>query len=149
MPADRLDAAAPDTADRDLAVVDASVFAALTFGESRSQEAADLLHGAVLVAPGLVVYEMTNIARAKIRGNPGVAGSVALAFMRWRDLPVRLVTPDFDEVLAIALVEGLSAYDAAYVQVARKLDAPLLTFDERLAHAARTTNRSASRAGRV
>ncbi len=137
MPADLPVVAAPDVADRGPAVVDASVFAALTFGESRSQEAADLLQDTVLVAPGLVVYEMTNIARTKIRTDPDMAGSVTLASVRWLDLPVRLATPDLDEVLAIALVEGLSAYDAAYVQIARKLDAPLLTFDERLARAAR------------
>lgn len=132
MPADR-----PVSATPAAAIVDASVFAALTFGESRSQEAADLLQGAALVAPGLVLYEMTNIARTKIRSDPGAAGSVTLALVRWLDLPVRLVTPDFDEVLAIALAEGLSAYDAAYIQIARKLDAPLLTFDERLGQAAR------------
>ena len=138
MPADRLDATRPDTADRDLAVVDASVFAALAFGESRSQEAADLLQGVIMIAPGLVVYEMTTIARTKIRTNPDMAGSLTLALLRWLDLPVRLATPDFDEVLAIALTEGLSAYDAAYLQIARKLGAPLLTFDERLAQAARS-----------
>lgn len=114
-------------------VVDASVFAALTFGESRSQEAADLLQGVVLTAPGLVAYEMANIARTKIRRNPAVAGSVTLALLRWLDLPVHLVTPDFDEVLAIALAEDLSAYDAAYLQIARRLDVPLVTFDEQLA----------------
>ncbi len=137
MPADRPAAAASDATGPDAAVVDASVFAALTFGETRSEEAADLLEDTALIAPGLVRYEMTNVACAKIRSDPGVAGSVTLALVRWLHLPVRLVTPDLGEVLAIALAEGLSAYDAAYLQVARKLGAPLLTFDERLANAAR------------
>ena len=66
-------------------VVDASVFGAVVFNESRSGEAADLLTPRTLAAPGLVRYEMA------------------------------------------------SAYDAAYICVARDLSAPLLTFDERLA----------------
>ena len=110
MPADRPVTSAPDTT-----VVDASVFAALAFGESRSQQAADLLQEAALIAPGLVRYETTNITRAKIRSDPGAATNVTLALLRWL---------------------GLSVYDAAYVQIARKLDAPLLTFDERRAHTA-------------
>ena len=94
MPADRLDAAAPDTADRDLAVVDASVFAALALGESKSQEAADL-------------HRPHHDPHRSRHG---------------RKLDACIV----------------SAHDAAYVQIARKLGALPHTFDERLAQAARS-----------
>ncbi|GAB4251258.1 MAG: hypothetical protein Kow00122_08900 [Thermoleophilia bacterium] len=123
----------PRRRPRALVVVDASVFGALVFNESRSGEAADLLTARTLAAPGLVHYEMANIARTKMLRNPGTGDLLSRAFRRWLDLPVNLLTPDFADVLAIATTEGISAYDAAYICVARDLRAPLLTFDERLA----------------
>lgn len=120
-----------------LAVVDASVFGALAFNESRGPEAAGLLAGVTAVSPGLVRYEMANIARTKSLKDPPSAGLIAQAFRRWLDLPVKLVSPEFDAVLELALSHDLSAYDAAYLHVASALDAPLLTFDERLASARR------------
>lgn len=60
---------------------------------------------------------------------------MARAFRRWLDLPVKLVTPELDGVLSLAIAEHLSAYDAVYLYVARALDAPLFPFDERLASA--------------
>lgn len=78
---------------------------------------------------------MASIARAKALKDPSSADLVSWAFHRWLDLPVKLVAPDFDGVLGLALAEGLSAYNAAYLYVAGALDAPLLTFDERLAPA--------------
>lgn len=42
-----------------------------------------------------------------------------------------------DELLALALETGLSAYDAAYLELAERLDLPLATVDEKLATAAR------------
>ncbi|MHB8868655.1 MAG: type II toxin-antitoxin system VapC family toxin [Thermoleophilia bacterium] len=115
--------------------MDASVFGALAFNESRAAEAADMLGGITAAAPGLVRYEMANIARTKSLRNPDRAALIAQAFRRWLDLPVKLVSPEFDGVLALALARRLSAYDAAYLYLAGALDAPLLTFDERLASA--------------
>ncbi|MHB0981412.1 MAG: type II toxin-antitoxin system VapC family toxin [Thermoleophilia bacterium] len=120
---------------RSVAVVDASVFGALAFNEPRSAEAAEMLALVIPVAPGLVRYEMANIARTKTLKYPESADLVARAFRRWLDLPVRLVAPQFDGVLDLATKVGVGAYDAAYVYVARTLSAPLLTFDVRLATA--------------
>jgi len=122
----------PPAGSQPLVVVDASVFGALVFSESRSREAADLLAEATLISPGLVRYEMANIGRTKIMRNPESGALITRAFRRWLELPVRLVTPDFGGVLSLAVAEQLSAYDAAYVYVAAALGAPLLTFDEQL-----------------
>lgn len=42
-----------------------------------------------------------------------------------------------DELLALALESGLTAYDAAYLELAQRLELPLATVDSRLADAAR------------
>jgi len=43
---------------------------------------------------------------------------------------------DFDSVFAIATLIGLSACAAGYLSLARRLGAPLITLDKRLAAAA-------------
>lgn len=43
----------------------------------------------------------------------------------------------WQDILSIARVEGLTTYDAAYLELALRLGAPLLTKDEQLARAAR------------
>jgi predicted nucleic acid-binding protein len=53
-------------------------------------------------------------------------------------LPIRIDrAPVSDAVLACARTHGLTIYDAAYLELARRLDAPLATLDRQLAAAAR------------
>ena len=62
-------------------VADASVMAAIAFGEPRADEAGALLDGSDIFAPTLLAYELTNVAMMKARaGAPGPAGDV-----RWED----------------------------------------------------------------
>ena len=49
---------------------------------------------------------------------------------------IRWVEVSHQEVLRLSLETGLTTYDASYLQVARVLGAPLVTFDQRLAAAA-------------
>lgn len=113
-------------------VVDASVLAAVIFGEPRSEEALSLMAGADLYAPPLLYYELANTALKKIRRYPDQADGLLSAFELAQGLEIRWVEIDHPEVVRLALDTGLTAYDASYLQVARRLDLPLATFDERL-----------------
>ena len=44
---------------------------------------------------------------------------------------------DFDEVILLAESKGITVYDAAYLWLARRLAAELVTLDKKLAAAAR------------
>lgn len=118
-----------------LAVVDCSVLAAKVWNEDEAPEAAALMAGMDLQAPDLVVYEIANVARNKIRA--GVAAEVAraglLAFEAHR---ITLHEGQSGVMLDFATRYGLTTYDAAYLALADQLAAPLLTFDRRLAEAA-------------
>ena len=52
-------------------------------------------------------------------------------------IDVRLEAVSSSALLPLALETGLTAYDASYLWLARNLGCELLTFDERLARAAR------------
>lgn len=114
-------------------VVDASVVAAVVFGEPRAAEAVELLRGAELYAPALLAYELTSVARRKALRYPERAEAVARALELGLALNIRWLAVDHGAVLRLALREELSTYDASYLYLARSLGLPLVTFDQRLA----------------
>ena len=119
-------------------VVDASVAAAVAFTEPRAREAALLLEGLRLFAPRLLAYELASIARTKIRQNPGRQSMILKRLTETLDAGIHWVDVDYLRVVELALETGLSTYDASYLYVARSIGAGLVTFDQRLAAAARS-----------
>ncbi len=114
-------------------VVDASVLAAFLFGEPRRDEARSLLGDHELYAPTLLPYELTNIASRKIRDYPDQRESLIEALEIGLSLSeLTLIEVDFDAVLSLSLKTDLTAYDASYLLLSRRLSASLLTFDETL-----------------
>lgn len=117
-------------------VVDCSVLAALLFDEPGRDAAAEALADHTLHAPWLLDIEMASVASKKNgAGKPdlarqGLGDYVSLTLKRH---PV-----DPRAVLELAQAYGLTAYDAAYLQLAASLQAPLLTFDRKLGIAAQT-----------
>ncbi|MEO7274618.1 MAG: type II toxin-antitoxin system VapC family toxin [Vicinamibacterales bacterium] len=113
-------------------VVDASALAALLFGEPAQVAVADRLRGAELVAPALLTYELANVAHQKVRRRT-LSDTLALeALDRFRALSVRLEPDEPEDVFRLARDTGLTAYDAAYLLLARRLGAPLVTLDDKL-----------------
>ena len=113
-------------------VVDASVFAAIVFGEPEAERAAALIENAELVAPTLLRFEMTNIAWKKIRRRVKQSDLIAAGLRLALELDVSYVDVDHEAVLDLAVEKGVTAYDASYLWLSRTLKAPLVTLDERL-----------------
>lgn len=117
-------------------VADATVIAATIFGEAEQDQANALLQGRALTAPHLVDYEMTNVALKKLqRGRAGV-DEVAASLDDYAALAIERHGIDPAAVLSLAQRFKLTAYDAAYLWLAERLEAPLATFDAALARAA-------------
>ncbi len=117
-------------------VVDCSVLAAVLFDEPQRDNATLALAGKELFAPDLLDHEIVSVAMKK-----SAAGHRALADQALADLAViRLTRCRVDVVAQFELAErtGLTAYDAAYLQLALELHAPLATFDRKLGKIATT-----------
>jgi predicted nucleic acid-binding protein len=123
-------------------VVDASVIAALAFLESRAEEARDLLRNATLFAPEILPYELASVALKKTRGLRSGRFDVASRLHDALSLGVQLLPIEPLELLELALETNLTIYDAAYLQAARGLGCPLVTFDAKLARHARRITRA-------
>ena len=117
-------------------VVDASLLAASVFGEAERDAAEARLRGFSLHAPGLIDYELANVAVAKLRRNELTLETAILALAEFSTMALARHVPAPEEVAALADRYCLTAYDAAYLWLAGALKAPLATFDRQLANAA-------------
>ena len=124
-------------------VVDASVVAALVFGEERGAEAAQLLEGHRLLAPSLLPYEVASVYRKKALAVPAQRENLREGLLDGLRLGIELTPVPAAAVADLALEKRVTVYDAAYLWLAATLKVDLLTFDADLA--AHTVGRASAR----
>ncbi|MBS1270139.1 MAG: hypothetical protein MAG794_01093 [Gammaproteobacteria bacterium] len=115
-------------------VGDCSVLAAVLFDEPERKRAADALRGKEVFAPFLVDHELISVALKKTHQGLGEVVRQGLADLA--ELKITRCPVDGVAQWRVAIECELSAYDAAYLQLALDLQAPLVTFDRRLGRAA-------------
>ena len=122
-------------------VLDALVTATWCFPdeEHETAEAAfDRLDGDEAVVPALWWFEIRNILVVNERRGRIDAAETACFLADLERLSTRIDRdPDSEAVLGLARKHNLTGYDAAYLELARRLDLPLATLDRALAAAAR------------
>jgi predicted nucleic acid-binding protein len=116
-------------------VIDASALAAVLYDEP---EAPAVLAGCTgdLIAPTLLPYEIASVCRTKMLRRPDDARRILACHAGYATLGVRLIDPDWSELPQLTHRWALSVYDAAYLQIALRERAALVTLDARLAAAA-------------
>ena len=117
-------------------VVDASALAALLFGEPEAAAIAARLEGSDLFEPTLLDYEIASVCLKKLRRDPLRRDAMLAAFALYARMAIEIVEIDHADALRLAEAVGLTIYDAAYLWLARKLVAELVTLDKRLQSAA-------------
>lgn len=116
-------------------VVDASVAAKWLVEEAASSQARSVLSsGATLLAPELIVAEISNVAWKKL-GRQEISNEHALAMIRL--LPrlldnLAILAPLAEAALTIARDLQHPAYDAFYLALAEREGAVLVSDDQRL-----------------
>jgi predicted nucleic acid-binding protein len=116
-------------------VVDCSVLATVLFDESNREAALLAMAGKELFAPDLLDHEMISVALKK--SNSGMQKVARQALQDLADLRLTRCVVDGAARFELARRMKLTAYDAAYLQLAIDLRAPLATFDQKLGKAAK------------
>lgn len=116
-------------------VVDCSLLAAILFNEPSRDEAVEVLSGKFLHAPNLIDHEIISVAVKKFDAKAETV--VTRGLNSFSKLRLARHAIDHQAQFELALSQNLSAYDAAYLQLAVALNAPLATFDRVLASAAK------------
>ena len=111
-------------------------------------EGSDLTHAALrhvavhtAVAPALLCLEIANVLATNLRKKSltedRLTSYVAqLQRLHWELEPLDL-TRSLGSILALAQKHGLTSYDAAYLEMAKRRELPLATHDKDLAAAAK------------
>ena len=117
-------------------VVDSSALAALSFQEPEAAQVRSMLTGHELHAPALLRFEMTNICLSKIKRHPARRNELVDMHRNSLRIVIRQHIADQDEVLSVAEQYKLTGYDTAFLWLAIKLNAELVTLDTELIEAA-------------
>ena len=117
-------------------VVDASAICAVLFAEEEERRVVARIGSAPMVAPTLLSYEVANACWMKLRRNPERRTELLGVPARVARLGIRHLEVNHSAVLLLAEATRLSAYDAAYVWLARALGVELVSLDRRVLQAA-------------
>lgn len=117
-------------------VLDCSVLSAVLFEEETREAAWQVMVGKTLHAPVLLDSEIVSVATKKHRAGQADA-LIVRALSRYGEQEIEFHRPDVEAQYGLALRYRVSPYDAAYLWLAGFLQAPLATFDAKLAKAAR------------
>lgn len=115
-----------------LKVVDASALGALLFGEPKARDVARRLSGATLTAPTLLRYEMASICLKKLGRYPEQRAGLLEMLDHFERMDLQELPVPTEDVVVVAESEKLTVYDAAYLWLARTLEAELVTLDSGL-----------------
>lgn len=115
--------------------MDSSAVAAILFAEPEADKIAAGLESSSLVTSALLPFEVANVCLKKMHRSPRRRNELlsAFAYLQRMELETRQV--ELEDVLLLAEQVGLTAYDAAYLWLARDLSAELITLDSSLLHA--------------
>jgi predicted nucleic acid-binding protein len=95
------------------------------------------------VVPGLWHLEVANVLLQAERRGRIAAADVAMRLELMAELPIdtdnETTAREWREILALARAEGLTTYDAVYLELAIRRGLPLLTKDKALIAAAART----------
>lgn len=121
-------------------VLDASVALAWCFEDESTAETDDLLarlRTESVIAPSIWVFEIANALTVAQRRERIVEAKAVLFASTLQSLPIEVAPPPpVASIMAIAVTHGLSAYDAAYLELAERTGLPLAALDGRLRAAA-------------
>jgi predicted nucleic acid-binding protein len=116
-------------------VIDASALAEVVARSERAGQVEELFDGQLLIAPDLINSEVLSVLRGWLARSLIDLPSAARAVRNLTTAPIRrfITSSLINEMWSTR--HNLTPYDAAYVVLARRSDAALLTLDERLMHA--------------
>ena len=124
-----------------LAVIDASILVVFYAADDPHQAlvAERLKVGDALFAPAHLDAEIVSALRGMARSHPGLEEAVPSALAHLAGFPIRRMplSPLLERMWELR--HNITAYDAAYVALAERLDAVLITCDARLAAASGPT----------
>ena len=118
-------------------VVDTSALLAVILAEPERDGIVQATAGHELIGPGSIRWEVGNAFSAMLKQRRAKLREVKRGLAIFGSIPLREIEVDLENVLEIADQAGVYAYDAYFLAVSVRRNAPLLTLDRTLARTAR------------
>lgn len=118
-------------------VIDTSALIAVILDEPEKDQLIKMTHGATLLAPASLSWEIGNAFTAMFRRQRITAQEAVSAIQVWQEIPIRMVDLDIIRAVRLAGQLGIYAYDAYFIETAILFKAPLLSLDRNLCELAR------------
>ena len=93
----------------------------------------ELTKDAELLSPNMVSYEIANALTKMMKKKIIRKEQMINAFNFYWIIPIKEIEIDFEKALEIAWDYKIYAYDACYLEAAKRLNVSLLTFDANMA----------------
>ena len=110
-------------------LMDACAIMAVIVKEPERDMVLELTKNAVLLSPDMVSYEIANALSKMMKKEIIEKEQMINAFNYYKLIPIKEIEIDFKKALEIAWDYKIYAYDACYLEAAKRLNVPLLTFD--------------------
>lgn len=118
-------------------LIDTSALLAVIVAEPEREQIVERTTGNSLIAPASVPWEIGNAFSAMIKQNRVEVSEAKRGMEIFQAIPLRYVSVQFENALAIAAETKTYAYDAYFLDCALRYTAPLLTLDRALERVAR------------
>ena len=112
--------------------MDACAIMAVIVKEPERDLVIQLTKGAVMVSPNMVSYEIANALTKMMKKKVIEKERMINAFNYFKQIPIKNIEVDVKKALEIAWDYKIYAYDACYIEVSKRLNLPLLTFDSNM-----------------
>jgi len=121
-------------------VVDASAVLAVILDEPEKAALVVETEGATLLAPGCLSWEIGNAFSAILKRKRIDFESVSKGLTIFEMIPIQEMEVSLVDAMALCNRHEIYAYDAYYLQLAKRSSLPLLTLDRRMVEVAQQEN---------
>ncbi|GMO42291.1 MAG: hypothetical protein Pg6C_03730 [Treponemataceae bacterium] len=114
-------------------IADASAIMAVIAKEPEREVVIQLTKGTKILSPNMVSYEITNGLTKMVKKKVVDKERMLEVYEFYKRIPIKQIEIDIKKALEIAWDYKIYAYDACYLEAAKRLALPLLTFDGNMA----------------
>ena len=110
-------------------IVDACAIMAVIVKEPERDLVIELTKNVEILSPDMVSYEIANALTKMMKKKVIKREQMVNAFNYFKKIPIKTIKVDIEKALEIAWDFNIYSYDACYLEVAKRLNLSLLTFD--------------------
>ena len=113
-------------------LIDACAIMAVIVKEPERDLVVKLTQDAVMISPIVTSYEIANALTKMMKKKIIEKERMTQAFNYFKAIPIKTIDVDIEKALDIAWDFNIYAYDACYLEAAKRLNLPILTFDKKM-----------------